>query len=106
MQKLELLDGAGLEAAGCGKSPSQHNRNIKDGKFPAPIKIGARNAWLAEEIEAFKRAEIAKRDYPFLKDDLTAWIRKQIRTGNNPWRDGRIDAWVSARLKDREATKS
>ncbi len=42
--------------------PTLH-RKVKDGTFPAPVKIGARAvAWLTEEVEDWQRAIIAERD--------------------------------------------
>lgn len=42
--------------------PTLH-RKVKEGTFPAPVKIGARAvAWVSEEIDAWERQLIAKRD--------------------------------------------
>lgn len=42
--------------------PTLH-RKVKDGTFPAPVKIGARAvAWIEAEIDAWECALIAERD--------------------------------------------
>ena len=42
--------------------PTLH-RKVRNGTFPAPVKIGARAiAWLAEEIDAWERKNIEARD--------------------------------------------
>jgi predicted DNA-binding transcriptional regulator AlpA len=96
---MQLLDHEGLVARGIKKSPSQHRRNTADGKFPAPIKVGGRNAYIAEEIESYKRAELYKRDHPSVSAELSAWIKEQMKSGDNPWVGRRIDEWVEGRLK-------
>jgi predicted DNA-binding transcriptional regulator AlpA len=48
------------------KSRAQRWRLIQVGKFPKPIKIGTRNFWIEDEIEAWEaariRAALAARD--------------------------------------------
>ena len=41
------------------KSRAQRWRLIRAGKFPKPVKIGARNFWIEAEIEAWEAARIA-----------------------------------------------
>ena len=42
--------------------PTLHRR-VKDGTFPAPVRIGARAvAWITGEIDEWERAVIAERD--------------------------------------------
>jgi predicted DNA-binding transcriptional regulator AlpA len=41
----------------------QHIHRLKQGKFPPPAKLGENtNAWPADEIDAYLKACIAKRD--------------------------------------------
>jgi prophage regulatory protein len=41
------------------------HRLVKDGKFPAPIKVGENtNAWVEPEIDTYIERCIAKRDAP------------------------------------------
>lgn len=57
----ELLDHDGLNARGIKpKSRSQRWRMVRDGEFPKPIKIGLQNYWIAEEVDAWQAARIAK----------------------------------------------
>ena len=50
-----------LEDRGIRKSKSQRARLVKAGLFPAPVKCGARNVWIEEEIEAWQRAQAEAR---------------------------------------------
>lgn len=46
-----------------GKSRATIYADIKSGRFPAPIKIGAQaSAWLASEIDAWIATRVAERD--------------------------------------------
>ena len=57
-----LIDSNAVDAK-CGKlSRYQRHRNVKAGKFPQPVKVGNRNLWVEEEIDAYVEAQIAKRD--------------------------------------------
>jgi prophage regulatory protein len=50
-----------LRLRGCSKS--QHYADIKAGKFPKPVKIGARaSAWPESDLLAEQRAKLAERD--------------------------------------------
>lgn len=52
-----------LEARGLGKSRAQRWRDVRDGKFPRPVKLsGSRNAWLESEVDAWCAAKLAERD--------------------------------------------
>jgi len=45
-----------------GFSPASIYRLVKEGKFPAPIKIGARaSAWIGSEVDSYIMARIAAR---------------------------------------------
>lgn len=42
--------------------PTLH-RKVKEGSFPAPVKIGARAvAWITSEVEEWERSVVAERD--------------------------------------------
>lgn len=43
-------------------SRAQTHRKVRNGTFPAPIKIGTRNAWIEEEYDAYIEALRAERD--------------------------------------------
>jgi len=46
-----------------GFSTASIYRLAKEGKFPAPVKIGARaSAWIGSEVDAFIASRIAARD--------------------------------------------
>lgn len=98
---MQLLDVDGLAARGIKKSPSQHYRNTKAGKFCRPIKIGNRCAYIAEEVDAYLRAEKYKRDYPPLKVELEEWIASEMTANKNPWAGDHIDKWVQAHIQPR-----
>lgn len=60
---MKLLDRSGLREKGISYSDVQIWRKVKDGSFPAPIKLGAaRNAWVEAEIDAWIESKIAERD--------------------------------------------
>lgn len=92
---VKLLNEAQLASEkNINKSSSQHHRNVIDHKFPAPIKVGGRNAWIESEIDAYIRVEIAKRDHRFLADDLADWVKKQLTHNENPWSISKVEAWL------------
>lgn len=94
-----------LKGRGNRHTMSQLNRNVKAGLMPAPVKMFSANAWLVDEIEAFQRAQIAKRDYPWLAKELTAWIRKQEASGNKPWSENKIEEWVAKKVQARDESE-
>jgi predicted DNA-binding transcriptional regulator AlpA len=60
---IRLLDYADLQQRGVKYSKCQLWRLWKEGKFPKPVKLSAvRNAWRADEIDAWIKARIAERD--------------------------------------------
>jgi prophage regulatory protein len=59
---MKLLDKAGLEEKGIPHSAVQIWRLVKQGTFPAPIKVGSKNAWLESEIDEYIKARVAARD--------------------------------------------
>jgi prophage regulatory protein len=60
---MRLIDKQGLKEKGILFSRQHLHRLIKQGKFPAPIKVGANtNAWPEHEIDQYIEACIAKRD--------------------------------------------
>jgi len=60
---MKLLNDDDLTERGVEpRSKAQRWRLIKAGKFPRPIKIGTRNLWPEDEIDAFIKARIAERD--------------------------------------------
>jgi prophage regulatory protein len=52
-EKMKALDHDGLKAKGIPQGRVQIWRMVKAGRFPAPIKIGYRNAWLEHEIDSY-----------------------------------------------------
>jgi prophage regulatory protein len=59
----QLLSYEDLKARGVDYSKSQLYRLWHAGKFPRPIKLSAvRQAWCADEIDAWIRARVAERD--------------------------------------------
>lgn len=60
---MNLLTDSDLTEMGIQpKSRAQRWRNIRAGTFPKPIKMGSRNVWPEEEIEAWVEARKAERD--------------------------------------------
>lgn len=60
---MQLLDEADLTARGIRpKSRAQRWRLIKAGQFPKPLKIGSRNLWSSDEVDAFIAARMERRD--------------------------------------------
>jgi prophage regulatory protein len=59
-----LLDSDDLWAGGIRFSRQHLYRLIQAGRFPKPIKLGSggRNAWIADEINAWIKARISERD--------------------------------------------
>lgn len=58
-----LLSHEDLRDLGIRYSRVQIWRKVKDGTFPAPIKLGeARNAWIEAEVVAWIEQRIAERD--------------------------------------------
>jgi prophage regulatory protein len=55
-----LIEYKRLREIGVSHGKVQIWRLVKAGKFPAPIKIGARSAWIASEIDAWIAAQIAR----------------------------------------------
>jgi prophage regulatory protein len=61
--RLERILSEGDVTKACGLSCSTIRRKIVDGSFPAPIPLSAnRVGWLASEIAAWQRQQIAARD--------------------------------------------
>jgi prophage regulatory protein len=59
---MRLLDREGLKKKGLSYSPSQLWRLAKAGRFPPPVKIGSKLAWVEDEIDALIAARIAARE--------------------------------------------
>jgi|SoiMethySBSTD1v2_1073268.scaffolds.fasta_scaffold652874_2 prophage regulatory protein len=59
---MKLLDPEALEAKGIKFSDTHICRLIRAGKFPKPVKIGARNHWVESEIDEYIANMLAKRD--------------------------------------------
>ena len=60
---MQLLDEADLTARGIRpKSRAQRWRLIKAGQFPKPLKIGSRNLWSSDEVDAFIAERLSQRD--------------------------------------------
>ena len=59
---MKALDHDDLKAKGIPQGKVQIWRMVKAGKFPAPIKIGCRNAWLEHEIDSYLAKLAAERD--------------------------------------------
>lgn len=59
---MKALDHNALKAKGIPQGKVQIWRMVKAGKFPAPIKIGHRNAWLDHEIDTYLAKLAAERD--------------------------------------------
>ena len=59
---MKALDHDDLKAKGIPQGKVQIWRMVKAGKFPTPIKIGHRNAWLEHEIESYLAKLAAERD--------------------------------------------
>lgn len=60
--KRRLADLDGLRGMGITRHRVQLHRDIQAGRFPAPVKIGQRNYWLVDEIEAWLADRVAERD--------------------------------------------
>lgn len=60
---MRLLDDKDLTDRGIKPtSKAQRWRLIRAGKFPKPIKVGSRNAWIESEVDAWIQDRIAERD--------------------------------------------
>jgi predicted DNA-binding transcriptional regulator AlpA len=59
---MKALNYDDLRTKGIHVSKPQLWRWIKAGAFPAPFKIGSRNAWLEAEIDRYLSDQAAKRD--------------------------------------------
>jgi prophage regulatory protein len=60
---VRVLDRDDLREKGIKHCRQHLDRLVKDGKFPAPIKIGEnRVAWVENEVDAYIRSRIAARD--------------------------------------------
>jgi prophage regulatory protein len=59
---MKLLDPEALEAKGIKFSDTHICRLIRAGKFPKPVKIGARNHWVETEIDKYIADKLARRD--------------------------------------------
>lgn len=59
---MKLLDDDGLAEKGIPHGRVQRWRLIKVGKFPKPVKVGSRNAWLESEIDQWIADRIVERD--------------------------------------------
>jgi prophage regulatory protein len=51
-----------LREIGITHGKTQLWRLVRDGQFPAPIKVGVRSAWIADEVDAWIRSRMAARD--------------------------------------------
>ena len=58
---MKLLDREALKEKGISHSETQLWRLVKAGKFPQPIKVGGKNAWVESEIDAWIEARMAAR---------------------------------------------
>lgn len=59
---VKLIGDDDLQQKGIRLSRMQRWRLIRAGKFPAPIKIGNKNAWVESEIDAWIVGRIRERD--------------------------------------------
>jgi prophage regulatory protein len=59
---MKLLDLDGLAERGIKFSDTHIWRLIRAGDFPKPVKIGHRNHWSEEEIDAYIADKLAQRD--------------------------------------------
>lgn len=59
---MKILLQDDLKAKGIPQGPVQIWRLVRAGKFPKPVKIGARNGWPEHEIDAWLAERIAVRD--------------------------------------------
>ena len=59
---MKLLDLEGLAARGIKFSDTHIWRLIRAGDFPRPVKIGNRNHWSEEEIDAYIADKLGQRD--------------------------------------------
>jgi excisionase family DNA binding protein len=58
----ETLDALKDVARATGLSRPTIYRKIRDGQFPAPVKIGCASRWLRREVQSWIRARVAERD--------------------------------------------
>jgi prophage regulatory protein len=61
-QKMRLIEFEGLRLRGIPQGKTQIWRLVCEGKFPRPVKVGSRNAWVESEIDAYIAERIAARD--------------------------------------------
>ena len=59
---MRLIDHKDLKAKGIKSSKTKIWRQVKNGLFPKPVKIGDRNAWVEAEVDAYIKGLIAVRD--------------------------------------------
>jgi predicted DNA-binding transcriptional regulator AlpA len=58
----KLLSFNDLKAKGHPLGRVQTWRLVREGRFPAPVKVGNTNAWLDNEYDAYLAGRIAARD--------------------------------------------
>ncbi len=59
---MRLIDYDGLKTKGIKASKTKIWRQVKSGRFPKPVKVGDRNAWIESEIDAYIERLITERD--------------------------------------------
>jgi prophage regulatory protein len=59
---MRLIEFNGLRNKGIPHGRVQIWRKVKAGDFPAPVKIGHRNAWVESEVDQWIVARIRERD--------------------------------------------
>lgn len=96
---MQLLDREGLKERQIEMCQSHLLRLSKEGKFPRSVKIGGKCAYVSEEVDAYRRLQLFKRDYPSVRERLTQWVAEQMARGKNPWTDNQIDDRLAALLK-------
>jgi prophage regulatory protein len=59
---MKLLDFDGLKDKGIKFSDTHLRRLVRAGKFPKPMKLGARDHWLEAEVDQYIADKLAQRD--------------------------------------------
>jgi predicted DNA-binding transcriptional regulator AlpA len=59
---MKLLDHDAVNEKTGPRSKTQRWRDIRGGLFPRPVKVGSRNLWPEDEVDAWIEARIRARD--------------------------------------------
>jgi predicted DNA-binding transcriptional regulator AlpA len=91
---MRFLSFSEVDAKVGKKSRQARRAHYSEGTFPPPAKNGNKNAWVESEIDAYIHLQVMRRDNPELDKRIVAWLKREKRTGRNPWKIEIIDQGV------------